>query len=166
MSCFSWAVTRQLSSSWVVVSISAAAYVATEVSHAARCDVADVCLLCCCAEPGPLSPQASGRPPLGRDSSQQIPRVSSSERLQTGTPGKDKAKAHPVQLKPGHKVAFAPPLAYLSSTSLTCILYLYCPVCSVRFDTLWYWPKSSLCWQSSCGTCLSAVACSHAWPHL
>ena len=55
------------------------------------------------AEPGPLSPQASARPPLSRDSSQ-LPRVSSSERLQTGTPGKEKAKAQPVQLKPGHKV--------------------------------------------------------------
>lgn len=53
-------------------------------------------------EPGPLSPQASARPPLSRDSSQ-LPRVSSSERLQTGTPGKEKAKAQPVQLKPGHK---------------------------------------------------------------
>lgn len=56
-------------------------------------------------EPGPLSPQASARPPLARDSSQQIPRVSSTERLQTGTPGKAKAQAQaqPMQLKPGHK---------------------------------------------------------------
>lgn len=53
-------------------------------------------------ESGPLSPQASARPPLARDSSQ-LPRVSSSERLQSSTPGKDKAKTQPVQLKPGHK---------------------------------------------------------------
>lgn len=53
-------------------------------------------------EPGPLSPQASARPPLAREGSQ-IPRVSSSERLQISTPGKDKAKAQAVQLKPGHK---------------------------------------------------------------
>ena len=66
-------------------------------------------LYACCAEPGPLSPQASARPPLARDSSQQIPRVSSTERLQTGTPGKAKAQtqAQPMQLKPGHKVPSA-----------------------------------------------------------
>lgn len=59
------------------------------------------------AEAGPLSPQASAaRPPLARDGSQALPRVSSAEKLQASrTPGKlPQAKSQPVQLKPGHKV--------------------------------------------------------------
>ena len=70
------------------------------------------------AEAGPLSPQASAaRPPLARDSSQALPRVSSTERLQaTGTPGKlPQAKAQPVQLKPGHKVGIPHPCSTVSS---------------------------------------------------
>lgn len=70
------------------------------------------------AEAGPLSPQAAAaRPPLARDSSQALPRVSSTERLQaTGTPGKlSQAKAQPVQLKPGHKVCIPRPCSILSS---------------------------------------------------
>ena len=65
------------------------------------------------AEAGPLSPQAlAARPPLARDSSQALPRVSSAERLQSsGTPGKlPQAKAQAVQLKPGHKVATPHPV--------------------------------------------------------
>lgn len=50
---------------------------------------------------GPLSPQA-GRPPLSRDSAT-LPRVPSNERLYANTPSKEKPRAAPVMLKPGHK---------------------------------------------------------------
>lgn len=57
---------------------------------------------------GPLSPQA-GRPPLSRDSAT-LPRVPSNERLYANTPSKEKPRAAPVMLKPGHKVTTMPTL--------------------------------------------------------